>query len=191
MTTANIETSIYRALAPRPDEGLVPRVSKREAQQVVDAAAQGAGPDSHLESVYVATFVLGPDHPELLEILEGEEVERPDFGQPGRDYVIEDEAIPVFDRYFRRHAVPVAGARGPIVAEMIQQLLNLGKGRTSIPDEPSFRLELEDPRGDRYIGRLNANTRTFFIEAEGAAQAGRSRYYGPFRLDGHPDFSKR
>jgi hypothetical protein len=191
MTTANIQTSIERALALKPNEGDIPRVSKKEAEHVVAAARQGAGPDSHGESVYVAAFVLGPKHPELLGILDGAPVDLPDFGEPGRDYYIDDLATAVFDAFFRRHAVPVAGGRAPIVAELTQQLLNLGKGRTMPGDGQQFRVDLQDTRGEPYIGRLNANTRTYFIEQENAAKGERSLYYGPFKLDGHADFSKR
>jgi hypothetical protein len=187
MTVANIKTSIDRALALKPNEGDLTRVSKREAEHIVAAARQGAGPDSHGESVHVAAFVLGPQHPELLEILDDAKLVVPNFGEPGRDYYIDDLATAVFDQYFRRHAVPVAGGREPIVAEMTQQLLNLGKGRTMPPDGQNYRVNLEQP----YIGRLNANTRVFFIEQPDAAKGGRSLYYGPFKLDGHADFGKR
>ncbi|HLT35074.1 MAG TPA: hypothetical protein VK034_02290 [Enhygromyxa sp.] len=186
MTTANIDTAIERALALKPDEGPLPRISKKEAQQIVDAARQGAGPDSHEESIHLAAFVLGPNHPELLELLDGDTVGVPDFGEPGRDYVIDDRAARVFDSYFRRHAVPVAGARAPIVAEMTDQLLNLGKGKTSPGDGPTFRVDLDG----RHVGRLDANTREFFIE-DTQARADRSVYHGPFALSGYADFGKR
>jgi hypothetical protein len=187
MTTANIDTAIERALALRPDEGVLPRVSKNEAEQIVGAARQGAGPDSHEESLHLASFVLGRQHPELLELLDGAEVELPDFGEPGRDYVIDNFATRVFDSYFHRHAVPVAGARARIVEEMNDQLLNLGKGRPMPgPDGPLFRVDLDG----RHVGRLNANTRVFFIE-DTQAPGNRSLYHGPFALSGEVDFGKR
>jgi hypothetical protein len=186
MTTANIESSIQRALALKPDEGQLPKVSKQEAQHVVAAARQGAGPDAHAESVFVAAFVLGPEHPHVREMLADAEVEVPSFGEPGRDYVIDPLAAKVFDSYFHRHAVPVAGARAAIVAEMTGQLLNLGSPRVRPPAGFSYRVDLDGA----YIGRLDANAKTFFIE-ETDAGGGRSRYFGPFQLDGHPDFGKR
>ncbi|MFO7564480.1 MAG: hypothetical protein R6X02_17680 [Enhygromyxa sp.] len=187
MTTANIDTAIERALALKPDEGPLPRVSKKEAEQIVGAARQGAGPDAHEESLHLAAFVLGPSHPQLLELLDGAEVEIPDFGEPGRDYVIDNFATRVFDSYFLRHAVPVAGARSAIVKEMSDQLLNLGKGRPMPgPEGPLFRVKLDE----RHVGRLNADTRRFFIE-DTQAPGKRSLYHGPFDLSGQADFARR
>jgi hypothetical protein len=188
MTTGNIQTAIERALVVKPGEQRKARVSKNEAERIIDAARQGAGPDSHVESAYVAAFVLGRAHPQLLEMLDGAEMELPDFGEPGRDYLIDNFAERVFDSYFQRHAVPVAGARAAIVAEMRDQLLNLGDGRPMPgPDGPAFRIDLDD----RYAGRLDANARVFFIEDTRVPGRRGPMYHGPFKLDGSADFGRR
>jgi hypothetical protein len=187
MTTANIKSAIERALALKPNEGDAPRVSKKEAEHIIDAARQGSGPDAHHESVHVAAFVMGSQHPELLEALDGADVDVPDFGEPGRDYIIDNFATRVFDSYFLRHAVPVAGARAGIVKELSDQLLNLGKPRPMPgPDGDTFRVNLDE----RYIGRLNPKTRVFFIE-DTQAPGNRSLYHGPFKLDGSADFTTK
>jgi hypothetical protein len=187
MTTGNIQTAIERALAEKPHEGSAPRVSKNEAERIVAAARQGAGPEAYVESVYLAAFVLGSRHSELTDILEGQAVDLPDFGEPGRDYVIDNFAARVFDSYFRRHAVPVGASRKEILAEMRDQLLNLGEGRPMPgPEGRYFRLVLDE----RHVGRLDADTRVFFIE-DTRARGDRSLYHGPFRLDGRADFGKR
>jgi len=187
MTVSNLLASIDAALAERPDEPTV-RISKREAESIVSSAELGAGPDPLLESLYVTSFVLGPEVARSLVADLGTEV--PVFGTRDRDFVVDDAATKVFDAFFRKHRVPVGGARDAIAAEMKEQLLNLGKGRAA-PTGTFYRVDLTDHRGDTYIGRVDAKAGTFFIEAPAAGRRGESVFYGAFRLDGRADPPRR
>jgi len=202
MTVANLYESIERALteksrqvahgpSSRSHEG-TPRISKTEAEHIVQNARQGAGPIAFEESIRVAIFVLGKDHAEVVEILNGREVSMPDYGQPGKDYTIDDFAIRVFDSFFVRHNVPVAEGRVGLKAEMEKQILALGKPRAAPELEKLFRVELKHPTsGDPFVGWVDADGGGFFIEEPKADRKGESIFYGRYVIDGRVDVGRR
>lgn len=190
MTVANIHASIARALEPRAGEPR-PRVSKTEAEHIVQAARQGAGPLSHQESITVAIFALGADDPEIVAMLGDAQVQVPDFGRPGIDYVIGDDAMAVFDQFFRRHWVPVRGSRDTIAEELQAQLLALGKPRGAPTEGPMFRLQVSHPSGKRYLGHIDANGGGFYLEDVGAGRRGESLFYGKYTLNGRVEIGRR
>lgn len=189
MTVENVRISIEQALTPKPNEK-VPRISKREAQHMVNAALQGAGPDPLLESVFLASFVAGAGSPLLLEMLEDSSVAPPDFGTPGADYLIDDQALKVFNAFFHKYAVPVGDARETFVAEMREQTLNLGKGRAK-PAGNFYKVGFQDHRGDPWTGLIDAKSKVFFIEKPEAGRRGESVFYGAFKLDNRIDNPRR
>jgi hypothetical protein len=183
MTTANLREAIESALSPKPDEPTV-RLAKREAERIVAAAEQGAGPEPLEESLFVVSLVHGADA--ARHLADDATVVIPDFGVPGQDYLVDDAAVKVFDVFFRRHRIPVGGARAALVEEMQEQLLNPGKGRRA-PEGTFLRVDFGDLRGQPFIGRIDPKARTFFVEEPGAGRGGESVFYGPYRIDRKAD----
>ena len=189
MTVENVVSSIERALATKSDEPL-PRISRREAMHITDAAEQGAGPAPMLEPLYVASFALGAGHIPLLDMVEGTDAELPSFGMPGTDYRIDDDAAAVFEAFFRKYSVPLGEKRQEIIEEMREQVLSPGKGRAQ-PPGTFYRVPFTDHRDENWTGHVDPSSRTFFLEKPGAGRRGESVFYGEFVLDRRMDAPRR
>lgn len=181
MTVENIRSSIEKALELKANES-VPRISKREAQHIIKAAEQGAGPDPLGESIFVASFVYGSNNPLLLEMIEGLDISLPGFGVPGKDYTIDDDAMDQFDSFFIKYSVPLGKARERLIEEMKEQSLNLGKWRPE-PAGSFYKVKIKDFHGDPLIGYIDAKAKLFYLERPEFTKRGESRYYGLYKID--------
>lgn len=189
MTVENIKTSIYDALYPKSDEP-VPRVSKKEAQQIIKAAEQGAGPDPLAESIYVAVFAVGSDDPVFCEMIRGLDITLPEFGKPGTDYLIDDEAMKLFNAFFSKYAVPLGTAREKIIEELKEQILNRGKNRKE-PSGVFYKVHFNDFHDDPWIGHIDAKAKVFYLEEPGKGKRGESLFYGAYNLDKQLDPARK
>ncbi|HDQ04704.1 MAG TPA: hypothetical protein ENN23_09130 [Deltaproteobacteria bacterium] len=160
MTVENVRESIGNALSSKSHEP-VPRISKREAQHIIKAAEQGAGPDPLGEIIFVTSLVFGPKDPLLLEMLQDISLDIPDQGTPGIDFIIDEEAMKNFNAFFRKYHVPLGETRQIIIEELQKQVLNRGKNRAK-PEGIYFKVHFKDFLNDPWIGHIDSKNKLFF-----------------------------